>query len=1012
MSNNRHTETTFELTTIERLEQLGYTHHLARELYRPVEYVILTDRLRDFLHRQYPHLPDDALNEIVEQASCPDGIDTLRRNMAFHQSLVRGIEHKVQYADGRAEYQHIYLIDWDNADNNHFEVINQLPIRGKNDRRPDIIIFINGLPLVVFELKNPYTEQPTAEEAYNQIQHYRHDISQLFDFNALTIVSDGITTLHGMWTAAWEWFAPWKSINGSEIEPTTTGTMKTLIEGLFPKTRLLDYIRHFILFEKRHDQITKKGAKYHQFFAVRLAAKKAIAAYRTQADKRIGVVWHTTGAGKSLSMVFLIALLRRASALENPSFVVQVDRNDLDNQLYDQFVAARALVGNVKHADNVYQLRNMLQTEGGEVIFSTIEKFRLKKEQGEIEHPILSTRRNIIIIADEAHRSQYGFAEGYARYLNEALPNAHRLGFTGTPVSLSGADTVAVFGDIIHTYDIKQSQDDKATVPIFYEPRQIKLHLSDKNIDADFAEITEDENTEQTERYKQNWATLAAAAGAKERITLLAHDLLNHFLERCRTLEGKAMIVCMTRDNCVRLYDALTALPFCPKIKVVMTSNLSKDPPVWSQAGHSTTKKQREAIKACMIDPDDPLKMVIVCDMWLTGTDIPCLHTLYVDKPMHGHNLIQAISRVNRVFRDKPAGLVVDYIGISNQLSEATRQYTRDGGQGKPAPDLKAEALPIFIDSLETARKLLPHNLDYGTWRHLSNLALEDLYAQVYAHLSENEQLRDDFLTAEKKLSSAYLLVKHFDECRGYADEVIFCQRVRKQIRKTIPAKKSQQGIEQAVRDLVDDSIETKGVVDIFQAAGLEKPDISILDDDFLQRFADKPYENLRIKLLAALISDEIQLRQHKNLKKYRSFQKMLQEALKKYHNRTLDTAAVIAIIVEIAQEIRSSDQQRVKELGLTLEELAFYDAVAENLESVYEQPFLCKLIQDIVQTLKRELKPDWTRPHRESIKAKVRLAVKKVLRKHKVKKEDFDFLLGQMMEQAEALYTEWPLAA
>jgi len=1008
----RGTETEFELTTIDRLLLLGYDYVHGEELGRPSHNeVVLKDRLRASIEARYPELPATAVEEVVDVFAQPDGVDPLRRNMAFHKLLTRGYELSVERDDGTTEDHHVYAVDWDNPDANEFLVANQVTIEAVNTRRPDLIVFVNGLPLVVFELKNPYSERPTVGEAINQIAHYRNDIPQLFEFNALAVVSDGVTTLHGMWTASEEWYAPWKSINGHDIEPGTTGSMKTLTAGLFRKDRLLAYIRSFILFEVAGDKITKKGAKYHQFFAVHEAVGRALDAFRNGGDKRLGVIWHTTGSGKSLSMVFLVGLLRRHPELRNPTFVIQVDRTDLDDQLHDQFNAAHALVGPVKHAESVDQLRDLLRTEGGEVVLTTIEKFRLKTEAGEVEHPILTDSANVIVIADEAHRSQYGFQTGYARYLTEALPNAKRLGFTGTPVSFSGADTIDVFGDVIHTYDIRQSQEDKATVPIFYEPRQVKLGLVRQDIDAALDEITEDQDVDQIERKKSRWTALAVAAGAKDRVEDLARDLLTHFLERTATLKGKAMAVCMTRENCVRLYDALTALEDCPEMKVIMTGNLGKDPEEWSQAGHITTKNQRDTTKQRLIDPDDPLQIVIVCDMWLTGTDIPCLHTLYIDKPMRGHNVIQAISRVNRVFSDKPHGLVVDYIGIGDDLREATNTYTQGGGKGNPAPSIADEALPVFLECLDAVRALVPEGIEYGDWRQLSRVELEDRYALVYGTLSDDDERRDDFLKAELRLSHAYLLVKHLDECRPHADELIFYQRVRKQIRKTIPGRQTEREVDQAVRDLVDDSVSSEGVVDIFESAGIENPDLSILDDEFLQTFKDKPLPNLRLKLLEKLLADKIKERQARNVTKARSFLELLQATLQKYHNRLIDAAAVIRAIIQIRDEMEADDQ-RAQELGLEEGELAFYDAIAANFGQVYGQEFLRDLIHDVVVSIKRSLKVDWTEPHRRNAKAAVRVAVKNVLRKRGVKAADLDGFVSAVMEQAEASFRDWPLAA
>jgi type I restriction enzyme R subunit len=1006
-------ETEFELTTIERLIQQKYTYTHGEELTRSPEEVVLRDVLQQHLTTQYPDLPLRSVEEAVSRFARPEGVDTLRRNMQFHLSLTRGIEVKVEMPGGKTVYQHLHAINWAQPEKNEFMVVNQLPVRGRNDRRPDIVIFVNGLPLIVFELKNPYAVKPSVEEALNQIGHYRHDIPQLFEYNAITVISDGITTLHGMWKAGSEWFAPWKSIDGTTTEANTTGSMKTMVEGLFPKDRLLAYIRDFILFEVANEKITKKGAKYHQFFAVRLAAQKTIETVTAGKDKRIGVIWHTTGSGKSLSMTFLVGILRRQPELKNPTFVLQVDRTDLDDQLHDQFIAARALVGDVKHADSTDELRELLRTEGGEVIFTTIEKFRLKSDSGvkEIEHPVLSDRSNIIIIADEAHRSQYGFENGYARYLAEALPNARRIGFTGTPISFHSADTVEVFGNVIHVYDIKQSQEDKTTVPIYYEPRQVKLHLSRKDVDEALQEIAQGQNIDDLERKKSRWAALAKAAGAKERLDDLAKDLLDHFLTRIATLEGKAMVVCMTRENCVRLYNALTALPGCPEIKIVMTGNLGEDPEEWSKAGHLTTKLQRDSIKQRMKDPDDPLKMVIVCDMWLTGTDIPCLHTLYIDKPMKGHNMIQAISRVNRVFRDKPSGLIVDYIGIGEELRDATAKYTQGGGKGEPAPGIDEEAKPLFLACLNDVRKLLPANIDFGNWRRVSPIELEDRCALVYGLLTDTDEKRDEYLQGELRLTSSFLLVKHLDDCRKYVDEVIFYQRVRKQLLKTTTRRKTQEEIERAIRDLVDDSVASTGVVDIFKAAGIKKPDISILDDDFLQTFKDKPHQNLRLKLLTKLMHDEIVLRQSRNLTQAKSFRALLEEMLRKYHNRLIDAAAVIQAMIRMRKEWEESDK-RAADLGLEKEELAFYDAVATNYATVYGNEYLSGLIHDVVQTIKRNLKVDWTEAHRDDVMAGIRAAVKRVLRQRDVKAEDLEPLTKAVMEQAAALYADWPVAA
>ena len=1025
---NQGTESQFEETTIERLRALpGYRYQYGGEIERDWRDVVMTDWLRAFLQKKYPHLPGDALEEAILKASHPEGVTTEQRNKNFHALLTRGFEQKYRKPDGTETFEHIYVVDWTNPAANDFCVVNQLTIRGANDRRPDIIIYLNGFPLVLFELKNPYEEEPNTLGAFNQVQHYKAGISQLFDYNALVVVSDGGmvghadddtpnavgSTLHGMWTAAWEWFAPWKSSNGRDVVESSTGAMKTLIEGLFPPERLLDYVRHFIAFEEVNEVIEKKGAKYHQYFGVRFAVEEAIRATKPDGDRKIGVIWHTQGSGKSLSMAYFVAILRHDPRMENPTFVVQVDSTDIDNQLHDQFVAVKALVGSVQHAKSIGQLRSLLSGDGGEVIFSTLQKFQLG--EGEAVHPTLSPRSNIIVIADEAHRSQYGLTEGFAHQLRKALPNASFIGFTGTPISFASADTQAVFGNVIHTYDALQSRKDHSTVPIYYEPRLIRLQLTNENIDAELAEITEESGGDASQLERARWAAIAEAAGTKERVEELARTLLAHFQQRNLMLNGKGMVVCMSRRNCVKLHDALKALPGCPEIKIVMTGNLAEDPPAWSQAGHITTKPQRDAIKARMKDIDDPLRIVIVRDMWLTGTDIPCLHTLYVDKPMKGHTLMQAIARVNRIFSNKPGGLVVDFIGISDQLKEATRKYTQGGGGGNPAPNINEEAKTVFVQTLADVRDLLPERPaggSYGDWRAWPNIEFEDLFLQCCGHLMETDELRDDFLAGEARLNSAFSLVNHLADCIGYADEVVFYQLLRKQLLKTTsgPSPKDEQKAK-AVRDLLDRSIESKGVVDIFAAAGIENADISILDEKFLEEFKSHEQENLRLKLLAKILADEFRVREKMNLAKYRSFKEMLEQTLLKYHNRAIQAADVVRVMIEIRKDMEN-ESARSKALNLSPEEIAFYDAVAANVATLFDEAALCDLIRDVVQTVKKNLKVDWTKPHREDVKAGVRAAVKTVLRKRGVNKELLDALTDKVIVQAEALFKEWPLAA
>lgn len=1014
------TESNFELATIQRLQRLGYRYQYGSEIDRPLHTVVLAEPLRAYLRRRYPHLPPDAIEHAIQVVSAPEGATLDRRNMAFQEWLRGG--YTLRYEIGREQkFEHLYFLNFEQPELNDFLAVNQFTVQGGtpdapgNTRRADLVVFVNGLPLALFELKNPWDEYADVAGAYNQIGHYTVDIPQLFVHNALCIVSDGTTTLHGMYSAGFEWFAPWRSIDGIHIEPDTTASMKSLIEGLFAKDRFLDYVRNYIVHEVVNEVITKKGAKYHQYFAVRFAVQRALQAMQSS-DKRVGVVWHTQGSGKSLSMVFLTGILRRWPGL-NPTIVVQVDRTDLDSQLYDDFVAAKALVGTVHQADDMGELRELLQTAGGEVICSTIEKFQLQRKHGEKRHPVLSARHNILVIADEAHRTQYNLLDGFGYHLRQALPNASFIGFTGTPVDKEDANTVRLFGETIHVYDMQQAKDDKAVVGIYYEARHIPLRLENPQIDASLEEITERQEVAlpaaELERGKSRWADIAEAAGTQERMTTLAADLLAHFSQRQNALKGKAMVVCMSRRNCVSLYNALTALPGCPEAKIVMTGNLAIDPKTWSEAGHTTTKGKRKAIKARYIDPQDPLKIVIVRDMWLTGFDAPCVNTLYVDKPMKGHSLMQAIARVNRVFRDKPGGLIVDYIGIADELKEATHKYTTGGGRGDLTEELITAAVRAFRDQLAFVRDCLPPDQPYARWRDLSAMELEDLTSLCYGILSD-ETARQVFLTEEHRLSQIYSLISHLPEGCANTEEVAFCQMIRKQLRKlTPPARRSAEDLERAVQDLLDESIAAQPAVDLFAVAGLEKPDISILDEAFLAGFKGQAHADLQMRLLEKLMRDELEFRLRGNVVRYRSFRQMLDDAITRYNNRTIQAADVVAVMVEMRRQ-QQEDERRKKELGLSDEELAFYEVVALGVEVGLptSNEWIAGLVREVVVAIRANLKVDWTKAHRRDVYASVESAVKRVLRRRRIKGEAFGFLHRRLMQQAEAAYAEWPLAA
>ncbi len=1019
-----------EKATLQRLAALKYDYAHGSTLDRAPDQFVLVDLLRAQLAQRYPHLPPHALDQAVDRIGDPPGPDLIHRNRAFHvHHLARGFEltYDVDGPDGPSQRtDHIHPIDFEHPEANHFLAVNQLPIAGEtNDRRPDIVIFVNGLPLVLFELKSPYKLYTTAKQAWNQIGHYAEQVPGLFAFNAFCVVSDGDDVRHGVQGAGFEWFTPWRSIDGESDASTAVAPMKALIEGLLRKDRLLAYVRDFIVFEQDKGPIVKKAARYHQFFAVRAAVARTLAAYGTT-DRRVGVIWHTTGSGKSLSMVFLVSLLQRAPALDNPTVLIEVDRNSLDDQLHDQFVRAKHLVKDVQQASSTKHLRTLLKAGAGGVVFTTIQQFGLRRGPDgkpiESRHPVLSQRDNIIIIADEAHRSQYGDLKGFARYMREALPNARRLGFTGTPIELTRGDTQQTFGSYIHVYDIRQSQLDESTRPIFYTARQAKLHLSDADIDAALAEAvaaaTEDGAAlegDALERRKGRWAALAALAGTKTRVAQIAADLLAHFTDRCKELPGKAMAVCMTRANCVALYDALTALDGCPEVKVVMTGNLGKDPKAWSEAGHITTKRQRDALKLRMEDIDDPLRIVIVCDMWLTGVDIPCLHTLYVDKPMRGHSMIQAISRVNRVFRDKPHGLVVDYIGIGEALREATDYYTKGKtDHGNPAPDIEGHGAVMFLAALEAVRGMMPDGeLDYGAWRDWSDMELEDTRTAVAAYFVEDDDRRADFLDAEYRANRAYLLVKSLDGCRAYADEVLFYQWVRIAVRKVdvVATLDAGQKADGAVRDLVDENVGAEGVVDIFELAGIDTPDISILDDDFLQTWKDRPHENLRVKLLRRLLDDELRRRAGAGSPRAKGFRERLEEAIAAYHNRMLTAAQVVQEMIAI-RKATEAEKAEALALGLSVEELRFYEVVQKAYPDVWEAEALRDIIHEVVQIVRRNLKVDWTKAHRADVRASVVSAVKRALYKQGVDAGQLDEMAEIVIAQAEDRWANWPEAA
>jgi type I restriction enzyme R subunit len=993
-------EHTVQNAAIEWLQALGYQYQEGNSLVRELKKVIVEDDLRAFLQSTYPALPKTALQEAIDSFTQHQGMDVDYRNRDFHRKLSQGIAISWKDAQGKEYAQHIYPINYAQPEQNKFVCADEVTIIGKNTRRTDLLIYINGLPLVLFEFKNMFDASVGVDAAYNQIEHYVKDIPQLFDYNAITIISDGRETLHGMYNASIKWFAPWKSLHGDVIEPTDDLQLETLINGLLPKATLLHYLKNFIFHEDHNGKIIKKGAKYHQYYGITKAVQSAIQNIKPIGDGRLGVIWHTQGSGKSISMAILTGILRQLPQMKNPTIVIQVDRSDLDQQLYENFVLCKDLVGDVQHADTTDELRSLLSTDGGGVIFTTIEKFRLKDlEAGkEIEHPVLSERYNLIIMADEAHRTQYGFKSGgFAQNIRRALPNASFMGFTGTPVDGKDADTELVFGPTIHTYDIKQAVEDGATVPIYYEPKMVPL-----NIKGEFAALLDSVDEIEEDNSNTVWAAIEDAAGAEDRVRRVANEILTHYTARTTALEGKAMIVCMSRRNCVKMYDALMALDNCPEIAVIMTSNIGKDPVAWNP--HVRTKDNMEAIKKRFRNPDDPLKMVIVRDMWLTGFDAPCAHTMYVDKVMKSHNLMQAIARVNRVFEGKPNGLVVDFIGISNFLAEATKKYTSGGGEGKPTIDIEA-AVQLCIEQLAVVKTLMD-NFELDIINGFSPAERMKWSNGLVNNLLRTDAVTDQFLREERKLTELIAMTNSDERIWEIHNEVAVIQKIRQVIRKIKVPPGPQRKKNDRIKDLISQSIESQAIVDLAAMYDLDKIDISIIDDRFQGIVKEKGDENIKVELLRRIINDELKVRMSKNIRKMRSLKAELEDVLGRYHKNSLDSIAAIKHLLDIANEFKNDDV-RTKQLGLTEDELAFYDLLQANENLLNEKGPIQDLVHKVVESVKKNLQLDWTK--KEAAKAAIRLAVKKELR-GKVAFSELDKILKEVIEQAEGQYRDWPM--
>ena len=1032
--NAKFNEDAVEQATLAWFEELGYARvhgpDLADDGPAPertsYQDVVLEGRLREALARLNPSLPGDALDEARRKVVRSDNPSLAGANRAFHQMLVEGVPVEHQRPDGTIAGDHARLVDFDDPDANDWLVVNQFTVvEGHHNRRPDLVVFLNGLPLAVIELKNAADLNATLWSAFNQLQTYKDQIPSLFGFNEALVISDGLEARIGSLSADRERFMPWRTIDGEALAPTSLTQLEVLLRGVFEKTRFLRYLRHYIVFEDEGGgKLVKKMAGYHQFHAVENAVAATRQATREGGDHKVGVVWHTQGSGKSLTMAFYAGRVVLDPELGNPTLVVLTDRNDLDEQLFGTFARCSALLRQTPtQVRDRAHLRDALKVASGGVVFTTIQKF-LPEEKGDT-FPELSSRSNIVVIADEAHRSQYGFRGkldtktgtieyGFAKHLRDALPNASYIGFTGTPIELDDKDTRQVFGDYISIYDIQRAVDDGATVPIYYESRLAKLGLDEAErprIDTEFEEATEGEEVDHKEKLKTKWAALEAIVGAERRVALVARDIVEHFDNRQAAIEGKAMIVCMSRRICVDLYKALITLrPDAHHdddergaIKVVMTGSAS-DPGDWQ--GHIRSKARRELLAKRFRDPDDPLQIVIVRDMWLTGFDCPPLHTLYVDKPIRGHTLMQTIARVNRVFRDKPGGLVVDYLGIADQLKRALGTYTESGGQGGPRI-ASAELLALLQEKYEVCCDFF-HGFDWSAWGGRDPGARLSLLPAAQEHVLAQEDGKRRFVQAVSELSRAYALASAYDEAIEIRDDVAFFQAVRAALVKATPASgKSREDIDLAVRQIVSSAVASEGVVDIFAAAGLDKPDISILSDEFLAEVQGLPQKNLAVELLRKLLNGEIKARERKNVVQARSFADMLEKSIHGYQNRAIQTAQVIEELIALARELREASR-RGEALGLTEDEVAFYDALGVNDSAVQVlgDAQLKLIAQELVESIRRNVTIDWT--VKENVRARLRVMVKRILRKYGYPPDLQETATQTVIEQAEVICADW----
>lgn len=1030
-------ESTIEEFVIELLENQGWQYLSPEDQENErtdLGQVVLKNRLKRAIDTLNPTIAEEAKEQALRSVLNLPSQNLMDNNEVFHRLLTEGIEVEVMGADG-IRGDKVRLVDFDTAENNEFIVCNQFTVtENNNTKRPDVILFVNGLPLVVIELKNPVDENATVAKAFTQLQNYKNAIPSLFYYNTVLVASDGLDAKMGTISSDISRFLAWKSSDGYKEDKATIPQIETLIRGMLNKRVLLDLVAHFVVFEKSKKEDAKTGlasvvtikkiAAYHQYFAVNKAIEKTLQATSENGDRKAGVVWHTQGSGKSLSMVFYIG--KTVLELNNPTIVVITDRNDLDEQLFDTFAGCKQLLRQdpVK-AENRENLKELLRVAGGGIIFSTIQKFF--PEDGATNFDLLSERKNIIVVADEAHRSQYGFGAktsekdgeiltkyGYAKYLRDALPQASFIGFTGTPIETEDVSTPAVFGSYVDVYDIAQAVEDGATVRIYYESRLAKVHLKPEEaakLDFEVEEITEGEESTGKEKAKAKWAQLEAIVGHKDRLAVVAADVVDHFEKRREAFEGKGMIVCMSRRIAVELYEEIIKIR--PDwhdadlkkgaIKVVMTTS-SSDPETWQT--HSTTKQDRKAVGERFKDEKDPLRLVIVRDMWLTGFDVPCLHTMYVDKPMRGHNLMQAIARVNRVFMDKPGGLIVDYIGIATDLKSALATYTASGGQGIPTLD-QGDAVATLLEKFEIVEQMF-NKFDYKRYFSSDTRQKLTIILEAQEHILGLEDGKNRYTKQVALMSQAFALSVPHVKAMEIKDEVGFFQAIKARLTKFEPTGtgKSDTEIETAIRQIVDKAVVSEGIVDVFDAAGIKKPDISILSDEFLDEVKHMERKNLALELLKKLLNDEIRTRTRKNFIQSRKLSEMLENAIRKYQNNLLTSAQVIEELIQIAKDIRQSDK-RGDGLNLNEDELAFYDALAnsESAKEVLGDKQLAVIAMEVLKSIKVNATIDWTL--KENVRARLRRDVKRILNKYGYPPDEQLIATENVLKQAELMADE-----